>query len=285
MAGSETGLSDLFDDMDLEDVDDSNYETDYDVEILDGFHQENTLYQVNDKVQQFAFYWMKLYSNCCIQRDEALDSLRLGYVGDAIKKLEDWPETIGCPKVPQVLPTEQEEQLKHKKARKATDVEAVIQEMRSKFITSTVEFHYNVPNEELTLEEYETKIKECDRCFQIVENYHLKNAFVYGKWIEKAFQKFQEDKKNRVVCVTNFDEWIDQKCFVKKTRARQLRMFYKRFNQYIKVLQCKLPFIWFVCNGNAILNYFKDHEEEANHVSHKTPQLWRYVITSLDQWV
>ena len=146
MAGSETGLSDLFDDMDLEDVDDSNYETDYDVEILDGFHQENTLYQVNDKVQQFAFYWMKLYSNCCIQRDEALGSLRLGYVGDAIKKLEDWPETIGCPKVPQVLPTEQEEQLKHKKARKATDVEALIQEMRIKFITSTVEFHYNVPN-------------------------------------------------------------------------------------------------------------------------------------------
>ena len=30
---------------------------------------------------------------------------------------------------------------------------------------------------------------------------------------------------------------------VRKTRARQLRMIYDRFNEYIKVLQCKLPFI------------------------------------------
>ena len=104
--------------------------------------------------------------------------------------------------MPQVLPTKQEEQLKHKKARKATDVEALIQEMQSKFSPSTLEFHHDVPNEfpteVLTPEEYETKIKECDRCFQTVENYHLKNAFVYGKWIEKSFQKFQEDKKKQV---------------------------------------------------------------------------------------
>ena len=254
--------------MDDIDLDDLNYETDIDVEILDGFQLENTLHNVNEKVQQFAFYWMKLYSNCCIQRDEALGLLRLGYVDDAIKKLEDWPGTIGCPKVPQVLPTEQEEQLKRKKARKVTDVEVLIQEMRSKFSASTLEFHYDVPNEfpteNLTLDEYEMKIKECDRCFQTVENYHLKNAFVYGKWIEKAFQKFQEDKRNKSTSVTNFDEWVNGKCCVKKTRARQLRIFYNRFNKYIKVLQCKLPFIWFVCNGAAILNYFKDNEEEAN---------------------
>lgn len=162
MAESETGLSDLMD-VDEIDVEDTSYEADFDVEVLDGFHLENAFYQVNDKVQQFAFYWMKLYSNCCIQRDEALDSLRLGNVDDAIKKLDDWPATIGCPKVPQVLPTKQEEQLKHKKARKATDVGALIQEMRSKFSSSAVEYHYDLPNEfpteELTLEEYETKIK------------------------------------------------------------------------------------------------------------------------------
>lgn len=268
MAEGKSGLSDLMDHMDLEDSFDTGYEQDINIEIIDGFHLENTLYHVNDKVQQVVFYWMKLYSNCFQQRDDALGLLRLGYVEDAIKKLEDWPETIGCPKVPQVLPTKQEEHLKHKKARKALDVEAIIQEMRSRFSSSDIEFHYDVPNkfptEALTLEEYEKKIKECDRCFQTVENYHLKNAFVYGKWIEEAFQKFQEDKKNSVISVTNFDEWVEQKCFVKKTRARQLRMFYNRFNKYIKVLQCKLPFIWFVCNGNALLNYFKDHEEEAN---------------------
>ena len=83
MAESPTGLSEL----EFLDLDDLNYETDIDVEILDGFHLENTLHNVNDKVQQFTFYWMKLYSNCCIQRDEALGLLRLGYVDDAIKKM------------------------------------------------------------------------------------------------------------------------------------------------------------------------------------------------------
>ena len=94
MAGSETGLSDLIEDFDMKDINDTDYEQDFNVEIIDGFHQENTLYQVNDKIHQFAFYWMKLYSNCCIQRDDALGLLRLGNVDDAIKKLEDWPATI-----------------------------------------------------------------------------------------------------------------------------------------------------------------------------------------------
>ena len=86
-----------------------------------------------------------------------------------------------------------------KKARKATDVEAIIQEMRSKFVPSNLEFHHDVPNEfpteELTLDEYGMKIKECDRCFQTVENYHLKNAFVYGKWIKKPFKSFKKTKE------------------------------------------------------------------------------------------
>ena len=53
MAESESGISDLMEDVDLEDTSD---EQDFDVEILDGFHLENNLYHVNDKVQQFAFY-------------------------------------------------------------------------------------------------------------------------------------------------------------------------------------------------------------------------------------
>ena len=51
MAESSTGLSELTEFLDLND---SNYETDSDVEILDGFYLENTPYHVNDKVQQFA---------------------------------------------------------------------------------------------------------------------------------------------------------------------------------------------------------------------------------------
>lgn len=86
----------LFDLMEFFDLNDDNYEVDFDVEILDGFYLENVFYQVNDKVYQFVFYWMKLYLNCCIQRDEVLGLLRFGYVDDVIKKFDDWFVIIGC---------------------------------------------------------------------------------------------------------------------------------------------------------------------------------------------
>mgnify|MGYP001801895664 CR=1 FL=1 len=42
MAKSETGLSDLMEDLDLdlEDENDTGYEQDFDVEIIDGFNKE-----------------------------------------------------------------------------------------------------------------------------------------------------------------------------------------------------------------------------------------------------
>lgn len=43
MAESETGLSDLMD-VDEMDVEDTSYEADFDVEVLDGFHLENAFY-------------------------------------------------------------------------------------------------------------------------------------------------------------------------------------------------------------------------------------------------
>ena len=67
------------------------------------------------------------------------------------------------------------------------------QEMRSKFVTGHVQVQQEVPNEEpghqLTLGGYERKIKDCESCFQIVENCHLKNAFAYGKVIEPILRK------------------------------------------------------------------------------------------------
>ena len=71
MAESETGLTDLMDEMDLGDVYDSGYERDVDVEVIDGFYHQNVAF-MNEKVQLFADYWMKLYLNCCLQRDRAV---------------------------------------------------------------------------------------------------------------------------------------------------------------------------------------------------------------------
>ena len=99
MAGSETGVTDLVDEMDFEDVDDTGYEKDVDVEVIDGFYHQNVAF-MNNKVQLFAEYWMKLYSNSCLQRDSALELLNDGKTEEAEAALCDWPDTSGSPSLP-----------------------------------------------------------------------------------------------------------------------------------------------------------------------------------------
>lgn len=90
MTGSETGKSDLCD----EETCDTGFEKDVDVEIIDGFYYQNVPI-MNDKVRLFADYWMKLYSNCCLQRDHAVQLLNDDKVEEAKATLEDWPIHLG----------------------------------------------------------------------------------------------------------------------------------------------------------------------------------------------
>ena len=62
MAACETGISDLFDDIDMEETCDTGYEKDVDVAIIDGFYYQKVAF-VNGKVRLLAGCWMKLYSN------------------------------------------------------------------------------------------------------------------------------------------------------------------------------------------------------------------------------
>ena len=66
MAESETGFSDLMDDLDLDKTHETGYEEDIEVEIINGFYHQNVAF-INERIQIFTDYWMKLYSNCCLQ--------------------------------------------------------------------------------------------------------------------------------------------------------------------------------------------------------------------------
>ena len=102
MSGSETGLSDLMDDLDLGDVDDTGYERDIDVEFIDGFYHQSFAF-MNEKVQLFADFWIRLYSECCLQRDYAEPLLNDGKPEETKAILQDWPSTMGSPNIPQLL--------------------------------------------------------------------------------------------------------------------------------------------------------------------------------------
>lgn len=272
MAESETGLTDLMDEMDLGDVYDTGYERDVDVEVIDGFYRQNVAF-MNEKVQLFADYWMKLYSNCCLQRDCAVELINDGKPDEAKAALEDWPDSIGSPNVPQLFVEEPPEKKRKKQSKYSIECDGMmlIKEMEDNFIRGE-RVLFDVPNilpeGDVSLAEYETRIKQCENCFKTIENYVIQNAFVYGAWLSKAFDKFQNDKRCGLIS-GNFDGWINQRCKVKPRRARQLRKFYKLFSPYKKVLRCKLPFIWFDKNGLSVVEYFESHPAVAMPWKHE----------------
>ena len=273
MAESETGLSDLMEDIDLEDINDTGYEQNFDVEIIDGFYHQNIAF-MNEKVRLFADYWMKLYSDCCLQRDYAMELLNDNKPEEAKVILHSFPTTEGAPNVPQLL-FETEELKRKKRERSAAEVEsdgwALICEMKDNYIRGQV-LHFDVPNVfaegEVSLIDYEKHLKQCHDSFKTVDNYVVKNAFLYGKWLSQAFNKFQEEKKGRWVC-GSFDDWVNSWCKVKQTRARQLRKFYKQLSPYKKVCRCTLPLKWFLDNGHTIRRYFEEHGEVAIPWTHE----------------
>ena len=99
--------------------------------------------------------------------------------------------------------------------------------MKNNYITGN-RVHIDVPNVfpegQVSLVEYEHYIKRCDDCFKTIENYVIQNAFMYGAWLTRAFEKFQEEKIMKRVS-GNFDEWVDLRCKVKKTRLDNLECF------------------------------------------------------------
>ena len=91
MAESESGISDLMEDMDLEDMD-TGYEQDFYVEINDRFYHQNIAF-INDKVRLFAEYWVRIYSNCCLQRDYAMELLNDNKPEDVKVIIHSFPTT------------------------------------------------------------------------------------------------------------------------------------------------------------------------------------------------
>ena len=232
MAESKTGLSDLMEDLDLEDVNDAGYEQDVEVEIIDGFYHQNVAFK-NDKVRLFAAYWMKL----SVQIVAYSESMLLNYsMMEKLRKLKPFFKIgqvhLGHPIYHNYcwrLPMNQNERN--------------VQRLR----LNVMLFHLSRKWRTIISEgiEDEDLIKQCENSFKTIDNYVIQNAFVYGMWLCRAFDRFQKEKRvNRVS--GSFDDWVNSRCKVKQTRARQLGKFYKLFCPYKKVLRCQLPF-FMVC--------------------------------------
>lgn len=142
--------------------------------------------------------------------------------------------------------------------------------------------HLDVPNVltdvDVSFAEYKTHISKCKNCSKTVENYVIQNDFVYGAQLNKAFDKFQIDKKSGLIS-GNFDDWINQRFKVKPRQAQQRRKFYKLFSRYKKVLRCNLPFIWFDRNVLSVVKYFDSNPDVAMPWTHAIGRTMHDVAT------
>lgn len=125
-------MSDLFDDMDLEETyhNDTGFEQDVDVEIIDGFYHQNML-----------------YSNCCLQRDHVIRLLN-DWKPEGVKAvLCDWPDTTGSLNVLQLLFKAPLEKKRNKQSTYSIECDGVllINEMKKNYIRGE-RVHLDVPN-------------------------------------------------------------------------------------------------------------------------------------------
>ena len=89
-------------------------------------------------------YWMKLYSNCCLQQGYAIELLN---DGKPKAVLNDWPDTTGAPKVPQLLFEELTDKRQKNRSTNSFESDGVmlLKEMEENYIRGT-RVHFNAPN-------------------------------------------------------------------------------------------------------------------------------------------
>ena len=115
------------------------------------------------KVRLFADYWIKLNSNCCLQRDYAVELLNYIKPEEAKAVLQDWPGTFGSPDLAQLLLETPDEPKRKKRSAASIECDAVslLRQMKENYIRGE-RLHIDVPNVvpegEVSLVEYENYI-------------------------------------------------------------------------------------------------------------------------------
>ena len=112
------------------------------------------------------------------------------------------------------------------------------------------------------MEGYIDNLKDCEERWKTLDNCYLQNAFMYGQWLQAAFDLFTKEKK-RGRLDGNFKVWITSKCNISVHRVKDFRKFYNQFRRYSKVLKCKLSLKWFLTHGTRIIRHFIENPNIA----------------------
>ena len=74
----------------------------------------------------------------------------------------------------------------------------------------------------MTLKNLERALDSVNDIMSNIDNFHLKNAFLYGKWLDYAFDVFHMEKELGNITFRSFEEWGQARTKVGKRRPYSL---------------------------------------------------------------
>ena len=112
--------------------------------------------------------------------------------------------------------------------------------------------------ETMTLKDLEHVLDSVNDIMSNIDNVHLKNAFLYGKWLDYADDVFYMEKELGNVAFRSFEEWVRARTKAGKGHAYSLRNLAKLRIIVPRIPCCKQPVDFFVRNHRQLMTFSKE---------------------------
>jgi len=246
------------------------YDVIFDVEYIDNFYVNAAIYHMNQRTERAMWELSKHISDLYTFIDNVTSLMSTYQPKDLIAFMSTAPKMDAWPAVPQILPVDERDTGKQvqRKAAKHDDLELIGEMRRSVKGDVTIPIaSESIPSpmsqQTYDLMNLQKEIEDGARKLDRMENFQLNNIFNYGQWLLLARESFRAAKDKNELLSTNFIDWLDVRCNLKKTRAYDYMKFTERFSMFPGILKCQLPFYWFKTNGGRICNYLQANAEDG----------------------
>ena len=100
-------------------------------------------------------------------------------------------------------------------------------------------------------------------------NHELLNCFRIGKWLEKAFYKYQSEKKYNKELPRTWDKWVEENVNLSIQATYDYRQFAYRFHNFQEIFKTGVPFYMFKKYGQRMVNVLRENNNYDHFFKHK----------------
>ena len=161
---------------------------------------------------------------------------------------------------------------KTKPTKKIEDIDSLIELLKSSFDLSLPNINAYIPNTPKTknikrVKEIEQKLKDIASYVNNIENFSLKNGYLFGRWLCLAFELYKREKyvfKN-VELPQTFEKWIVRDFNISKTRSCLYRKLVGLIDTAPKLVHCRVSISFLMGKYNTLHTHFKTIDSVWSH--------------------